>query len=115
MVAQSAQQCRGLDIPDRETVPEPDGGFIVSRFQRYFVHSTIPFLFPGKKGRGEAVIGSEREDSYTTKLPEKMQEAYAFRGVLVKSSSLKNNFSIFHGLKNSTATTMTIRIMPIIA
>jgi hypothetical protein len=70
MVAQSAQQCSGLDIPDRETVPEPDGGFIVSRFQRYFVHSTIPFLFPGKKGRGEAVIGSEREDSYTTKLPE---------------------------------------------
>ena len=57
-VTQPAQQCSGLDIPDRETVPEPDGGFIVSRFQRYFVHSHIPFLFPGKKGRGRMNRGT---------------------------------------------------------
>jgi hypothetical protein len=67
LVTQPAQQCSGLDIPDRETVPEPDRGFIVSRFQRYFVHSHIPFLFPGKKRQGEE---EERDKRNGQNLPD---------------------------------------------
>lgn len=59
--SQPAQECGGLNVPNREAVPEPNDRFPVDSFQGYFVHLTISFSPESKKPSRRKVYTPEHQ------------------------------------------------------